>query len=171
MSHIDGEVFPHLNNRQQGWVMSVMPDMCNHSDIDVQSRAIKALGDLVLIQAMRSDENFLNSATNVLLKKTLEHKDLIFTSNPHDLSSKVRNDLIYAIACLVDGMRLTMEERSTEDSSDFPFVYEIFSESEIKCFFELMNLSKDFYDHISAQDRVKPQVIILLMSQEFISDF
>jgi len=151
--------------------MSVMPDMCNHSDIDVQSRAIKALGDLVLIQAMRSDENFLNSATNVLLKKTLEHKDLIFTSNPHDLSSKVRNDLIYAIACLADGMRLTMEERSAEDSSDLPFVYEIFSESEIKCFFELMNLSKDFYDHISAQDRVKPQVIILLMSQEFISDF
>ena len=138
--------------------MSVMPDMCNHSDIEVQTRAIKALGDLVLIQAMRSDENFLNSVTNVLLKKTIEHKDLIFTSNPHDLSSKVRNDLIYAIACLADAMRLTMEERLLEDTNELPFVYEIFSEAEIKCFFDLMSLSKDFYDHISAQDRVKPQV-------------
>ena len=122
--------------------MTIMPGMCDHNCAEVQSKAIHALGDLVLIRGLRQDENFLSNITELLVRKTDEARSIIFqksSTNPN--ASKVRNDLIYGIACLSDAMRSTMLENYDEFQRT-PFVYEVFSPEDICYCFQLMHSVK-----------------------------
>jgi hypothetical protein len=62
--------------------MTVMPIMCNHTCSEVQSKAIHALGDLVLIRGLRQDETFLSNITELLVRKTAENEHVIFHKLP-----------------------------------------------------------------------------------------
>jgi len=135
--------YQHLQRHQQAWIMTVMPAMCDHSSQEVQSKAIHALGDLILIRGLRQDENFLSNITELLARKITEMRPIIFDkSNPNPNSSKVRNDLIYAIACLSDAMRSSMLENHGL-LADGPYVYEIFSPEDIGNFFQLLHSVKE----------------------------
>lgn len=53
LSHIEPDIFDNLGQSRQIWLMSVLPGMCDHPDEMVQTRALHALGDLVLIRGLR----------------------------------------------------------------------------------------------------------------------
>ena len=101
-SHMEPSVFNNLNSKQQGWLMSVVPSMCNHPDEQIETKAIHAVGDMILIKGLREDPGFVGNITEILLRKTKEKSEKIFSQSTIDntLRSKFRNDLIYSIACI-----------------------------------------------------------------------
>ena len=82
--------------------MSVVPSMCNHPDEQIETKAIHAVGDMILIKGLREDPGFVGNITEILLRKTKEKSEKIFSQSTIDntLRSKFRNDLIYSIACI-----------------------------------------------------------------------
>ena len=50
---MEPSVFNNLNSKQQGWLMSVVPSMCNHPDEQIETKAIHAVGDMILIKGLR----------------------------------------------------------------------------------------------------------------------
>ena len=130
----------YLSRHQQAWIMTVMPAMCDHHSPEIQSRAIHALGDLVLIKGLRHDETFLSNVTELLVRKTNEVRQVIFHKQSLNVNAaKMRNDLIYGIACLADAMRSTMLERANQQT---PFVFDVFAAEEIAFFYQLMDSVK-----------------------------
>ena len=99
---MEPSVFNNLNSKQQGWLMSVVPSMCNHPDEQIETKAIHAVGDMILIKGLREDPGFVGNITEILLRKTKEKSEKIFSQSTIDntLRSKFRNDLIYSIACI-----------------------------------------------------------------------
>ena len=99
---MEPSVFNNLNSKQQGWLMSVVPSMCNHTDEQIETKAIHAVGDMILIKGLREDPGFVGNITEILLRKTKEKAEKIFSQSTIDntLRSKFRNDLIYSIACI-----------------------------------------------------------------------
>ena len=96
---------------------------------------------------------------DVILKKCQQKRPKIFaekkvvSEQEHTLRGKLRNDLIYAVACVGDALRMTQAELDPIEQENF--VKDVFPESEIDCYLSLMSLIPDFFKFIAAQDRSK----------------
>ena len=58
--------------------MSSIPTMCDHRDELVETRALHALGDLVLIRGLRRDPAFVGNVADVILRKCRQKSSKIF---------------------------------------------------------------------------------------------